>query len=59
MADVLPGVLSDIAEFLDLQFHYSTLTRGIISLESILFMGFLIVLGFVLATASLRRRLWV
>lgn len=59
MADVLPGMLSNIAEFLDLQFHYSTLTRGIISLESIIYMSFLILLGFVLATASLRRRLWV
>ena len=58
MADVLPGGLAEIAEFMDLQYHYATLTRGVISAESVVYMLVLIITGFVLATASLKRRLW-
>lgn len=57
-ASVLPAGLSNIAEFLDLQFHYSTLTRGVITLESLVYMLSLILIGFVLSTASLKRRMW-
>lgn len=57
-SDVLPGTLAHIAGFLDLQFHYSTLIRGIISLDSVVYMLSLIFGGFVLATMSLRRRMW-
>lgn len=57
-ASVLPSFLSGIAEFLDLQYHYSTLTRGVISLESIVYMISLIIIGFVLSTVSLKRRMW-
>lgn len=57
-ASVLPAWLSGIAEFLDLQFHYSTLTRGVITFESVVYMLSLIIIGFVLSAASLRRRMW-
>ncbi len=58
MADVLPTGLANIAEFLDIRFHYSTLIRGIVSLESVVYMLMLTVIGFVLSTASLKKRLW-
>lgn len=57
-ASVLPPMLFGAAEFLDLQYHYSTLTRGVITLESVTYMLSLIVIGFVLSTASLKRRMW-
>lgn len=58
MGDVLPSGMARIAEFMDLQFHYVTMIRGVISFESVVYMIALILTGFVLATISLRRRMW-
>jgi ABC-2 type transport system permease protein len=58
ISSVAPGGLAQIFTFLNLSFHYQTMSRGVIGLENLSFTIGLIILGLVLATFSLRRRAW-
>lgn len=58
MASILPDFLADIAEYLSLNEHYQTMSRGVIGLENIVYLLTLTLAGFVLAGASLKRRVW-
>lgn len=58
LASILPDFLTNIAEFLSLSQHYQTMSRGVIGLTNIVYIGSLTLLGFLLATASLKRRAW-
>lgn len=58
MASVLPDTLSSFAEYLSLNYHYQTMSKGVIGLSNLVYLLSLILLGFLLATASLQRRAW-
>lgn len=58
MAAVLPDFLADIAEYLSLNEHYQTMSRGVIGLENLVYLLTLTLVGFILAAASLKRRVW-
>jgi len=58
MSSILPGFLADIVEFMSLNQHYQTMSRGVIGLSNITYLLSLIILGFLFATVSLKRRAW-
>lgn len=58
MATLLPSVLAGIVEFLDLQYHFQTMSRGVIDLASLLYVTTLVVVGGLAATVSLKSRSW-
>ncbi len=58
MAPLLPGVLSDIVGFLDLQHHFQTMSRGVIDAATLLYTATLVVVGGLAATVSLKSRSW-
>lgn len=58
MASILPDYLANIVEFLSLNQHYQTMSRGVVGLSNLTYLLSLTFLGFLLATASLQRRAW-
>ena len=58
MASILPGTVSGVAEYLSFNWHFQTLSRGVIGLGNLVYILSIILLGFILATASLKRRAW-
>lgn len=58
MASILPDFLAGIAEFLSLNQHYQTMSRGVIGISNIVYLFSLTFLGFLFASASLKRRAW-
>lgn len=58
MASILPDFLANIAEFLSLTQHYQTMARGVIGISNITYLLSLVLLGFLFASASLKRRAW-
>lgn len=58
MAVVLPDVLVDVAAFLNLNAHFRTLSRGVISASTLVYMVSLITGGLLLTVTSLKRRSW-
>jgi ABC-2 type transport system permease protein len=58
MATILPGTAGDVAEFLDLQNHFQTLSRGVIDAASVLYVATLTIVGGLAATVSLKSRSW-
>lgn len=58
MASILPDFLAGIAEFLSLSQHYQTMARGVIGITNITYLLSLTLLGFLFASASLKRRAW-
>lgn len=58
MSSVLPGVAANVAEFLDLQYHFQTMSRGVIDAATVLFIGSLSFVGVLAATVSLKSRSW-
>lgn len=58
MVPVLPDMLANIAEFLSLNQHFQTISRGVIGLSNLVYLLSLILIGFLLATLSLKRRSW-
>jgi ABC-2 type transport system permease protein len=59
LASVLPHFLADIANYLSLSQHFQSLSRGVIGLSNVIYLLSLTVLGYLLATVSLKRRVWV
>jgi ABC-2 type transport system permease protein len=58
LATILPDSLADVVEFLSLNRHYQTMSRGVIDLANLVYLMSLTLLGFLLATFSLQRRSW-
>lgn len=58
MSPILPTFVSSIFNYLSLSTHFQTMSRGVLSIADIVYMLSLILTGIILATASLRRRVW-
>ena len=58
LAAILPSTLSAIAEYLSINWHFQTMSRGVIGISNLVYLLSLIFVGFILATASLKRRAW-
>lgn len=58
MAPVLPDVLSNIFSYLSFSQHFEILSRGVFALDNALYFVSITTVGIVLATASLKRRVW-
>ena len=58
LASVLPAMLANIAQYLSLNQHFQTMSRGVIGLSSLVYLCSLILIGFLLATVSIKRRAW-
>lgn len=58
MAPVLPEALSHLADYLSLSEHFQSMSRGVIGLTDLAYLLSLTLIGFLLATASLKRRIW-
>lgn len=56
MASILPAAVSGVAEYLSFTWHFQTLSRGVIGIGNLVYIFSVIILGFILATASLKRR---
>jgi ABC-2 type transport system permease protein len=55
---LVPGMMANFFSYLSLSTHFHQMSRGVISFADIIYMLSLILLGMVLATVSLRRRVW-
>jgi ABC-2 type transport system permease protein len=58
LASILPHFLANIAYYLSLSQHFQTMSRGVIGLANIIYLLSLTLLGYLLATVSLKRRIW-
>lgn len=58
MASILPDSLANVAQFLSLNQHYQTMSRGVIGLSSLVYLVSLIFIGFLCAAISIKRRVW-
>lgn len=58
MASILPGSLANIAQYLSLNQHYQTMSRGVIGLSNLVYLISLILIGFIGAAMSIKRRVW-
>jgi len=58
MASALPGFLSDIAAYLNVNQHFQTLSRGVVGFANVVYLLTLTLAGFVMATLTLKRRTW-
>ncbi|HLR31921.1 MAG TPA: ABC transporter permease subunit [Fodinibius sp.] len=59
MAIILPDMLAGPAQYLSLTQHYQTMSRGVIGLSNLVYLISLILLGFLGAAISIKRRAWV
>ncbi|HYW33769.1 MAG TPA: ABC transporter permease [Balneolaceae bacterium] len=58
LASILPNFLANIANYLSLSQHFHSMARGVIGLSDLIYLGSLALLGYLFATASLKRRVW-
>lgn len=58
MVPVAPSFLANIFNYLSLSTHFGTMAKGVIGITDLVYLFSLIGLGLVLATTSLRRRVW-
>jgi ABC-2 type transport system permease protein len=58
LAPVLPSSLSNFASYLSFSSHFEIMSRGVFALENALYFVSVTALGIILATASLKRRVW-
>ncbi len=58
MVPVAPSFLANIFNYLSLSTHFGTMAKGVIGITDLIYLFSLIGLGLVLATTSLRRRVW-
>jgi ABC-2 type transport system permease protein len=58
LASILPNFLANIAYYLSLSQHFQTMSRGVIGLANIIYLLSLTLVGYLLATVSLKRRIW-
>jgi ABC-2 type transport system permease protein len=58
LASILPDFLANIAYYLSLSQHFQTMSRGVIGLANVIYLLSLTLVGYLLATVSLKRRIW-
>ena len=58
MAPVLPDMISGFVSYLSFSQHFEILSRGVFALDNALYFISITTIGIVLATASLKRRVW-
>lgn len=58
MASILPDMLANVAQYLSLSQHYQTMSRGVIGLSNLVYLISLILIGFLFAAMSIKRRAW-
>lgn len=58
MAPMLPGFLGNLANYLSIGQHFQTMIRGVIDISNVVYLLSLTILGFLLSTATLKRRAW-
>lgn len=58
MTVILPDFLANTVQYLSLNQHYQTMSRGVIGLSNLVYLFSLILLGFVSAAISIKRRVW-
>jgi ABC-2 type transport system permease protein len=58
MAPMLPGFVGTLVNYLSIGQHFQTMIRGVIDISNVVYLGSLTFLGFILATASIKRRAW-
>jgi ABC-2 type transport system permease protein len=58
LAPVLPSGLSNFASYLSFSQHFEVMSRGVFALDNALYFISVTLIGIVLATASLKRRVW-
>lgn len=54
----LPGFMASTVEFLGVDFHYSSIARGVIDSRNIIYFASMLGFSLVMATVSLERRKW-
>jgi ABC-2 type transport system permease protein len=54
----LPGFVASTVEFLGVDFHYSSIARGVIDSRNIIYFASMLGFSLILATVSLERRKW-
>lgn len=58
LSSAFQGWLGQVFNFLSMNFHFQTMQRGIVGIESVVFMLSLMIMALSLATFSIRRRAW-
>jgi len=58
IAPVFTGIAGNFFEYISLDLHFQTISRGVISLANLLYLLSLITLGFILSIATIKRRAW-
>lgn len=58
MATLLPASLANVAQYLSLNQHYQTMSRGVIGFSNLIYLVSLILIGFLCASMSIKRRVW-
>lgn len=58
MVPITPSWISGILDYLSFASHFQSMSKGVISLNDLVYMLSMITLGIILATASLKRRVW-
>ena len=58
LAPVLPSALSNFASYLSFSSHFEIMSRGVFALDNALYFVSVTAIGIILATASLKRRVW-
>jgi len=59
LAAILPDMLAGLAQYLSLTQHYQTMSRGVIGLSNLVYLISLVLLGFLGAAISIKRRAWL
>lgn len=54
----LSGGISDILNYMSLNTHYTNMSRGVIDLRDVIYLGSITLTALLLATASIKRRFW-
>lgn len=58
LTPVLPDTLSNLVAYLSFSTHFDIMSRGVFALNNALYFVSVTVVGIILATASLKRRVW-
>jgi len=58
IATALPGVAGDVFQYIGLDTHFQTISRGVIGLSNLVYLFTIIFIGFILSVATLKRRAW-
>ena len=54
----VPGFLAPAVEYLGIDYHFSSIARGVIDSRDIVYFGSILGFSLLMATASLERRKW-